>query len=162
MTGDPISLYRAELRSAAARRAGAYQRRRKSAVAVAVALAAAVLIAGGAIAEQQTRWFNTSSTQLQAQAVQEHVDALARGYTKCMAAHGSHRVTLPGGGWTYQPSAAADSACEPFHAALVATCLIPRAEDTRGVVPRLVTGRVTPARAAACVAAAIRGAAVAR
>jgi hypothetical protein len=153
MTGDPLGAYRVELRNAAAHRASAHQRRRRGAVTLAVATAA-VLLVGGAIAGQAS-WFETPSTQFQRHAVEDHLDRLTKGYANCMTAHGSHRIRLPGGGSAYRHNAAAASACEPFHSALVATCLIPTLKGGRGVIPLLPSERVTPARAAACVSAAL-------
>jgi hypothetical protein len=142
MIDDPISMYRAELRTAAVRRAGAYERRRRATVGVAVVLAAA-LIVSGAIAAQQTRWFNTPSVHLKIRGVQRQLDQLERGYVKCVATH------------------AASPACKPLLEALVVTCLIPRSQR-RVVIPRLLSNRVMSARAAACLSAARRGAALAR
>lgn len=154
MIDNPVSVFRAELRGAAARKASAYQRRRRSAVAIAVALAA-VLIVGGAIAAQ-TRWFNSAShirVRFTAAGRAAAIDYPARGYAKCMTAHGSHRMSVQGGSWKYQRNAAADAACDPYLEALAATCRIPREPGERKLIPVMV---------AACVSAARQNAAVAR
>jgi hypothetical protein len=148
MSTDPIGVYRAELRSAAARRAGAYGHRRRSAVALAVAVGA-VLLVGGAVASQQTRWFDSGARmelRFTAAARAAALGSLTRGYVKCLAAH---------------RSTDAASACASLLDAMTATCLMPRVEEAgRGVLR--VTSRVSPAQAAACVAAERRRAAVAR
>ena len=112
MIDNPVSVFRAELRSAAARKASAHQRRRRSAVVIAVAVAA-VLIVGGAIAAQ-TRWFDSAShvrVRFTAAGRAAALDYPARGYAKCMAAHGARRVSV--GFRTYQRTAATKSACKP-------------------------------------------------
>jgi hypothetical protein len=148
MSADPVDAYRAELRRAAARRAGAHQRRRRSAVAVVAALAA-VLVVGGAIASQQTSWFDSGARmelKLTAAARAGALGSLARGYVKCLAAHRSGE---------------AQSACSPLLEAMTARCLMPRVDQAgRGVLR--VSGRGSPAQAAACVATARRHAAVGR
>jgi hypothetical protein len=133
VSSDPISFYRAELRGAAARQATAYQRRRRSTVAVAVALAA-VLIVGGAIAAQ-TRWFDSGSQiklRYTAAGRAAALDYPARGYEKCLVAHGARRVSV--GFRAYPPSAAAKSACKPFLKALTATCRIPGQPGERELI----------------------------
>jgi hypothetical protein len=142
MTSDPLIVFRTDLRAAAARQASAYQRRRRAAVVAGVALFA-VLSVGGAIAEKST-WFNTAShvpVRFTAAGRAAALDYPARGYAKCMAARGSRRVRVQGGGWSYQPNAAAEATCKPYLEALAATCRIPRQPGER----------VTAAAAAACV-----------
>jgi hypothetical protein len=151
VNSDPITVFRAELRGAAARRVSAYQRRRRSAVAIAVALAA-VLIVGGAIAAQ-TRWFDSGSQikfRYTAAGRAAALDYPARGYAKCMTAHGARRVSVGFRG--YPRNVAAESACKPYLDAFAATCRI----------PRQASERVTSAMAAACVSATRQAAPAAR
>jgi hypothetical protein len=132
VTGDPIGLYRAELRSAAARRASAFQRRRRRVVALGIALGA-VLIVGGAVAAQ-TRWLDSGSQikfRYTAAGRAAAFDYPLRGYAKCMAAHGARRVSV--GFRIYRRNAVADSACKPFLDAFAATCRIPELPGERAV-----------------------------
>jgi hypothetical protein len=101
MSSDPISAFRAELRSEAARKANAYQRRRRSTVAIGAVLAA-VLIVGGAIAAQ-SRWLDSGGrmkVRFTAAGRAAALDFPARGYANCMAAHRSRRLNGPAGAWT--------------------------------------------------------------
>jgi hypothetical protein len=160
MSDDPISVYRTELHNAALRRASLHQRRHKSAVAIGFALAA-VIVVGSAIAGP-ARWFNTSSTQLQIRGRQQELNYLNRGYVECMAGQGPHMAAPRAAGGAYQRNATATLACRPFLEAIVASCLTARQGNERVLIVRLSDERVTPARAAACVLAARRRAALAR
>jgi hypothetical protein len=148
---NPVSLFRAELHGAAARKASTYQRRRRSGVAIAVALAA-VLIVGGAIAAQ-SRWFDSGNQikfRYTAAGRAAAPDYPARGYARCMAGHGARRVSI---GFRIDPrNADAESACRAYLDAFAATCRI----------PRQASDRVTPAMAAACVSEARQDAPAAR
>jgi len=133
MTGDVISLYRAELRNAAVRTAKADERRRRRVVVLAVALAA-FFIVGGAIAAQ-SRWLSSRPIEVRLTAAGR---AAALGYAECLAGHDLQ-------------SAAATSACGPVLGTIATTCLVMRSIDRRVVV----------SRTAACLTAPQRGIAVA-
>lgn len=127
MTGDVISLYRAELRNAAVRKAKADERRRKRIVVLAVALAA-VFIVGGAIAAQ-SRWLSSSPIELRLTAAGR---AAALGYAECLAGHGLQ-----------------SAACAPVLGTIAATCLVMRSADKRVAIARTAGCLTTPQRGAA-------------
>jgi hypothetical protein len=144
VSSDPVRVFRAELRAAAARRVRANRRRRRAAVAAGVALFA-ILIVGGAIAAQST-WFNSASqirVRFTAAGRAAAIDFPARGSSKCMAAHGSPRVSVRDG-WSFQWNAAADAACDPYLAALA--CGISRAPGERKLIPVMVSACGSAAR----------------
>jgi len=128
VTGDVISLYRAELRSAAVRRVKADERRRKRAVVLVVALAA-VFIVGGAIAAQ-SRWLSSSPIEVRLTAAGR---AAALGYAECLAGH-------------ELPSGVATPACTPVLGTIAATCLVMRPIDRRVAISRTVACLTAPQR----------------
>lgn len=121
MTHDPVIAYRAELRSAAVRRARRYKLRRRLTASVAIALGAFLLV-GAAIAAQRT-WFDEGGTgQVRILHSEDEVVSPSDELKSCLQEHGAGVSIATDRGVVFRDASAAMTECGAFATSITLSC----------------------------------------